>query len=58
MSGTRLPTPPPVPKPLASATTQRWVWLLLVCWLGYSFTTMGWYLMNDPAFLGTICSER
>jgi hypothetical protein len=32
--------------------------VLLLCWLMYSFATLAWYLLNDPAFMGAICRER
>lgn len=41
-----------------SALASRWVWALLLCWLAYSFGTLAWYLLNDPAFMGGICRER
>jgi hypothetical protein len=40
--------------PLSTAAPS-WVWLLLGCWLVYSFGTLAWYLMNDPAFMASIC---
>lgn len=38
--------------------TSKWVWVLIFCWLIYTFSTLGWYLLNDPAFIGGICQER
>ncbi|PIT82051.1 hypothetical protein B9Z40_10770 [Limnohabitans sp. 15K] len=40
--------------PLSTAASS-WVWLLLGAWLVYSFGTLAWYLMNDPAFMASIC---
>jgi hypothetical protein len=40
------------PPPTAAAS---WVWLLLGCWLAYSFGTLAWYLLNDPVFMASIC---
>jgi hypothetical protein len=31
------------------------IWVLMGCWLVYSFGTLAWYLMNDPAFMASIC---
>ena len=39
-------------------TLSRWVWVLLGCWLAYSFGTLAWYLLNDPAFMASICREK
>jgi len=50
---------PPLSSPSSSpASTSRWIWILLLCWLVYSFSTLAWYLLNDPAFMGGICKER
>jgi hypothetical protein len=40
------------------ATPTRWVWVVLCCWLAYSFGTLAWYLLNDPAFMASICKEK
>jgi hypothetical protein len=45
-----LNTPTSTAKPL-----PRWVWLLLLAWLVYTFTAMGWFVLNDPAFMGSLC---
>ena len=50
---------PPLNQPTPSLhTPSRWVWCVLVCWLVYSFGTLAWYLLNDPAFMASICIER
>lgn len=36
---------------------SKWVWLFLFSWLAYSFGTLAWYLLNDPAFMASICRE-
>jgi uncharacterized membrane protein len=45
-----LNTPTSTAKPL-----PRWVWLLLLAWLVYTFTAMGWFVLNEPAFMGSLC---
>jgi hypothetical protein len=45
-----LSTSPPIVKP-----NPRWVWLLLLGWLVYTFAAMGWYVLNDPVFMGSFC---
>jgi CHASE2 domain-containing sensor protein len=37
---------------------SRWIWLIMCCWLAYTFSTLAWYLLNDPAFMASICREK
>ena len=41
--------------PFLTRAPKPMVWLLLGCWLVYSFGTLAWYLLNDPAFMASIC---
>jgi hypothetical protein len=43
------------PLPPLSHARQPMIWVLMGCWLVYSFATLAWYLMNDPAFMASIC---
>jgi hypothetical protein len=43
--------------PLKS-TAPHWVWWLLLAWLVYTFAALGWYVLNDPALMGSICRTR
>jgi hypothetical protein len=38
--------------------TPTWVWGLLLAWLVYTFAALGWYVLNDPALMGSICRTR
>lgn len=43
------------------ATTPRparWVWGLIWLWLAYSLGVMGWYFLNDPVLMASICRTR
>jgi hypothetical protein len=35
--------------------SPRSAWLLLGLWLLYSLGAMAWYLMNDPAWMASLC---
>ena len=38
--------------------TSRWIWGLLGLWLAYSLGVMGWYFLNDPVLMASICRTR
>lgn len=41
-----------------NGATPHWVWWLLLAWLVYTFSALGWYVLNDPALMGSICRTR
>lgn len=43
------------PSSPVSTRLTPWAWVLLGGWLAYSFGTLAWYLINDPAFMASIC---
>ncbi len=37
---------------------SRWIWGLLCLWLVYSLGVMGWFFLNDPVLMASICRTR
>lgn len=48
---------PMTPSVLAQRPS-RWIWCLLLLWLVYSLGMMGWYFLNDPLLMASICRTR
>jgi len=44
--------------PSPTNPTPRWVWFLLAGWLVYTFAALAWFILNDPALMGSICWAR
>ena len=48
----------PMTPPVLAQRPSRWIWCLLLLWLVYSLGMMGWYFLNDPLLMASICRTR